>query len=480
VPTGDGVALQGELHDAFRNELASVARDGRRRWVYARQPHGRLYAWRTAVAAVLLAFLAAAPFVTIGGQPLVMLNVLTRRFVLLGVVFLPQDLWLVVLIALTALVTIVLVTVSVGRVWCGWMCPQTIFLEMVFRRIEYALEGSAEQQLRRNRGPWTVERLRIAAVKHAIFLGLSFGIANLFLAWVIGAPAVRALVTDTPLRHPGGFTAMVLFTFVFYMVFARFREQACVLACPYGRMMSALVDRRTVTVTYDRRRGEPRGRKHGDATVPAGDCVDCARCVTVCPTGIDIRNGIQLECVACAACVDACDDVMRRVGRPVGLIRHTSAAAAAGEPSRRWTPRVAGYAVVWILLAATVARLLATRPALDVLILRQPGTMFVSLPGGDVANFYTVEALNRTPRAASFTVTVVEPRGATVTPIGRLGAIGPYSVEDARFLLSVPAGTLTGASTKVRLRVDAGGRPMQEIESTFLGPADTERRSPDR
>jgi cytochrome c oxidase accessory protein FixG len=460
-----------ELHDSFRNELASVATDGRRRWIYARQPAGRFYSARTAVAALLLTFLFAAPFVTVGGQPLMMLNVIERRFVLLGLVFPPQDLYLVVLIALSALVTLVLVTVVAGRIWCGWLCPQTVFLEMVFRRIEYLIDGSAEQQLRRNRGPWTADRVRRALVKHGVFLALSLVIANVFLAWVIGAPAVWRLIVDTPARHPAGFAAMVIFTTVFYLVFARFREQACILACPYGRMMSSLIDRRTVTVTYDYRRGEPRGRRTAATQRSgAGDCVDCHRCVTVCPTGIDIRNGIQLECVSCAACIDACDDVMTRLGQPVGLIRHTSAERVEAGGRRRVTARAAAYALVWLVLVVTAARLLATRADLDVLVLRQPGTMYVLLPGGDVANFYTVQALNRTSRPADFTVDVLEPRGAVATPLGLLGPVGPHALQDGRLLIRVPRTSLDGASTPVRLRVNVPGNDPSIVESSFLGP----------
>ena len=466
------IPLDAEVHDSFRNELASVAADGRRRWIYARQPSGRFYTARTAIAALLVTFLVAAPFVTIGGQPLMMLNVIERRFVLLGIVFPPQDLYLVVLIALAALVTLVLVTVVAGRVWCGWLCPQTVFLEMVFRRIEYLIDGSAEQQLRRNRGPWTADRVRRTVLKQGVFLSLSLVIANVFLAWVIGAAAVRALIVDTPLRHPVGFTAMMIFTTVFYLVFARFREQACVLACPYGRMMSSLLDRRTFTVTYDYRRGEPRGRRTAAATQAAsGDCVDCHRCVTVCPTGIDIRNGIQLECVACAACIDACDDVMARVGKPAGLIRHTSAEQVESGAGRHLTLRAGGYGVVWVALVVTVARLLATRADLDVLVLRQPGTMYVSLPGGDVANFYTVQALNRTSRPSTFTVDVLEPAGAVATPLGPLGSVGPYAVQDGRFLIRVPRTSLGGASTPVRMRINTRGQPALMVESSFLGPA---------
>ncbi len=333
-----------EEHDAFRNELASVARDGRRKWIYARQPSGRLYRWRTVLSWLLLAFLFLAPFITIGGQPLMMLNVLERRFVLLGMLFRPQDFYLVVLIGLTCLVTVVLSTVVFGRIWCGWLCPQTIFMEMLFRKLEYFIEGSAEQQLRRDRGPWTRDKIWRRGVKHVIFFGLSFVIANVFLAWIIGAPALRVIVTDPPGRHIVGLVAIVIFSFVFYLVFARFREQACVLACPYGRMLSALTDARTITITYDWRRGEPRNRLVRGVRGTAGDCIDCHQCVTVCPTGIDIRDGIQLECVNCTACIDACNGVMARVGRPLGLIRltsHHAIATAGARRLRRTTPAVA-------------------------------------------------------------------------------------------------------------------------------------------
>jgi cytochrome c oxidase accessory protein FixG len=460
-----------EIHDTFRNELASVASDGRRRWVYARQPSGWLYRARSGVGAALVMFLVLAPFIRVGGQPLMMLNVIERRFVLLGLFFPPQDLSLVVLIALVGLVTVMLATVLFGRIWCGWLCPQTVFMEMVFRRIEYAVAGSAEQQLRRSRGPWTAERVRIAATKHALFAAVSLMVANVFLAWVIGADAVRGLIVDTPARHPAGFGAMVFFTFVFYLVFARFREQACVLACPYGRMLSSLVDRRTITVTYDARRGEPRGRRRGpEAVGGTGDCVDCHRCVTVCPTGIDIRNGIQLECVTCAACVDECDDVMRRLGRPTGLIRHTSADVVNGRPPRWFTPRVAGYAIVWLVLITASARLLWVRPDLDVLVLRQPGTLYVKLTGGEIANFYSIQALNRTARPAQYAIEVLQPDGAVVTQLGELGPVDPHTVRDGRFMIRAAGQTLAGPSTPVRIRVRPEHGPARVVETSFLSP----------
>ena len=471
-----------EAHDTFRNELASVSRDGRRRWIYARQPSGRWYRARTVLSWFLLAFLFGAPFVTVAGQPLMLLNVLERRFVLLGVLFRPQDFHLVVLIALALLVTVVLSTVVVGRVWCGWLCPQTVFMEMLFRRLEYFIEGSAEQQLRRSRGPWTRGKAVRRAVKHIVFYGLSFVIANVFLAWIIGAGELKVIVTDPPRQHIGGLITILIFSFVFYLVFVRFREQACVLACPYGRVMSALTDARTVTITYDWRRGEPRNRlvrgRH-DATA-GGDCIDCHQCVTVCPTGIDIRDGIQLECINCTACIDACDGVMARVGRPKGLIRFTSheAIARAGEAGARRRPfgltaRAAAYGGVWLVLVTAVAVLLAGRRDLDVLILRQPGTLYATVPGGEIANFYDVQALNRTAHATEFTVEILEPRGATVTTLGQVGHVDAYGLAEGRLLLRVPADQLAGASTPVRFAVRTPEGIVQTVESSFVGPPHT-------
>ena len=462
-----------EEHDTFRNELASVAKDGRRRWVYARQPSGRLYRARTLVSLFLMAFLFLAPFITIHGQPLMLLDVLNRRFVIFSTLFVPQDFYLVVILALTVLVTIVLSTVIVGRIWCGWLCPQTIFMEMLFRKLEYAIEGSAEQQLRRDRGPWTAERAVRKSIKHVIFFALSFLIANVFLAWIIGAGPLYRIVTDPPRQHLAGLIAISTFSLTFYAVFARFREQACVLACPYGRMLSSLVDRQTVTVTYDTLRGEPRSRiVRGHGGVPqTGDCIDCHRCVTVCPTGIDIRNGIQLECVACTACIDACNDVMVRIGRPTGLIRHTSPDAIANNRPLWLRSRVIAYAAVWIVLVCSSVFLLSTRPDLDFVVLRQPGTLYASVAGGDVANFYTIEAMNRSDRATPISIEVLEPAGATVTILGSSSLVPPYGALDARLLVRLPPGAVRGPTTPVRFVVRTDGRALQEIESAFLGPA---------
>jgi cytochrome c oxidase accessory protein FixG len=460
-------------HDTFRNELASVSPDGKRRWVYARKPSGRFYRWRTRLSWFLLAFLFLAPFVRVNGLPLMMFNVIERKFVFFGLLFWPQDFYMVVLIALSVLVTLMLSTVTIGRVWCGWLCPQTIFMEMLFRKIEFAIDGSAEQQVRRARGAWTGARITRAVVKLAIFYALSFAIANVFLAYIIGSDALWSIITDPPSQHVVGLTVIVIFSFVFFLVFARFREQACVLACPYGRVMSSLIDRHTVTVTYDFKRGEPRGRlaTTHEVETPHGDCIDCHQCVTVCPTGIDIRNGVQLECVNCTACIDACDQVMRRVERPTGLIRLTSHEAVS-EGRLHWlTVRSGAYAAVWVCLVTAVTWIVASRPVIEVTTLRQPGTLFASLDAGRVGNFYNVQVFNRTGETMPFEIRVVEPAGATVTPLGLDFEVGPHALLEGRMLVAVPRAALgTRQSVPVRLEVRAAGEVIQDLSSAFIGP----------
>lgn len=461
-------------HERFRNELASVHADGRRKWVHARQPSGPRHRARTVVSVLLLAFLFLAPFVRFRGEPLVLLNLLERRFVVFGLVFWPQDFYLFVLSALTLLVTLVLSSATIGRVWCGWLCPQTVFLEMLFRKIEYLIDGSAEQQVRRDRAPLTAATIRRRAVKHGIFFGLSFVIANVSLAYIIGADALWKIVTSPPREHLPGLFAITIFSLLFYGVFARFREQACTLACPYGRLMSAFTDTHTITVTYDFRRGEPRRKAGRPSSLPAiqpgSDCLDCGQCVTVCPTGIDIRNGIQLECINCTACMDACDSVMQRVHRPTGLIRLTSYEAIRSGRASWWTARVRAYAAVWTALVATTATLLVIRRDVDVLILRQPGTLYAAFDGETVANFYNVQVINRTDRPQSLEYRVVRPSGATITPLGPITEAGPHGIVESRLLVKMPPQSLTGPATPMQFEVSADGRVINVIDSSFLGP----------
>ncbi len=427
-------------HERFRAQLASVAADGKRKWVYAKKPSGRFYRWRSAVSVLLLAFLAGAPFLKVGGEQFLLLNILERKFVFFGYPIWPEDFYLVVVLFLTGLVSIIVFTAVLGRIWCGWLCPQTVFLEMVFRKIEWLIDGPPGTQHERDRGGWTFDRIWRVILKQSIFFTISFAIANIFLAYVVSSDVLRGYITDGPSAHFELFLALVAFTVVFYLVFARFREQACLVVCPYGRFMSALVDDNTVTVTYDQKRGEQRSKwKRDDARVneQSGHCIDCHQCVAVCPTGIDIRNGIQLECVACTACIDACDDVMERVNLPKGLIRYTSANAILAGAAHWFTPRVRAYGSIWIVLLLTTTGLFAFRSNLAINILRSPGTTWTATADGP-ANFYNVAIINKSTKDLPFKLSVLQPAGAIITPLGLPSAVLAGHRIEGRFLITIP------------------------------------------
>jgi cytochrome c oxidase accessory protein FixG len=474
---------QTEEEGTFRDNLSTIHKDGSRNWIYVQKPAGRYYNKRTVVSIVLLAFLFLAPFVRVGGNhPLMLFNIIERKFVLFGVPFWPQDFYLVVLIVLTVLVTFVLFTAIFGRIWCGWLCPQTIFLEMLFRKIEYAIEGSAVKQKMLDASPLSGDKIFKKGLKHTVFFILSFTIANTFLAYIIGSDQLITIITDPIGSHIVGLATITIFSLVFYAVFARFREQACIVVCPYGRYMSSLVDEDTIAVTYDFARGEPRKKfskedklqKQGIAAVapaaPRGDCIDCHQCVNVCPTGIDIRNGIQLECVNCTACMDACDTIMTKIDKPKGLIRYTSFNAVKDGIRHKIKPRIYAYAVVLLVLLTTVSYLFATRPDLDILILRQPGTMFEKSGTNNYVNFYIFQGINKTYNDLPVEIRLIAPQEGSITMLGTLSPIIHQTAKELRFILSLPKRQLTSSQTKVRFALVSNGKIIKEVESSFVGP----------
>jgi cytochrome c oxidase accessory protein FixG len=462
--------------DTFREHTASLAKDGTRQWIFPKQPAGRFYRARTAVSVLLLAFLFAAPLVKVNGQQFLLFNVIERKFVFFGLVFFPQDFYIVVLGALTLLVSIFLFTSVLGRVWCGWLCPQTVFLEMLFRKIEYLIDGDSRRQRQLAEAPMSPVKLFKRVLKNGIFFALSFLIANTFLAYIIGSDELWRIVTDSPLNHLGGLFAITVFSLTFFFVFAWFREQACVVVCPYGRYQSALVDANTVVVTYDYRRGEPRGklvridpqRPANEPAAARGDCVDCRQCVEVCPTGIDIRNGIQLECVNCTACIDACDVVMDKIKKPRGLIRYTSSNAVRDGKFSWLTPRVVGYAAVWAVVTSVFLYFFLSRPMTEVLVLRQPGTLSATQADGSVVNFYVLQIANKRARDVPVELKLIAPRKGAITPLGEVSPVPRVSVKDGRFLLALPKEEISSPDMRVKFGVYSNGELLKEVETRFL------------
>ena len=492
--------------DDFRNHIATVDAAGKRKWVHPKQPAGRFYRRRTWVSYLLLAILFALPWIRVGGEPIFLFNVLERRFILFGLHFTPQDFHLFAILMLTGMVFVVLFSAVFGRLFCGWVCPQTIFMEMVFRKIEYWVEGDANAQKRLAKAKWSSNKLRKKALKHGLFLLVSALIAHTFLAYVIGTDALLDIVRQSPLEAPGGFLAIVVFIGVFYAVFAYLREQVCIAICPYGRLQGVLLDDDSVNVIYDYERGEPRGKinrgkpkrtsctscescregntacsdrilKQIEANLtaaapppPKGDCIDCGLCVQVCPTGIDIRNGIQMECINCTACIDACDTVMDKIDRPRGLIRYDSERGVREGNRRIWTPRVMAYSAVLLALIALNAFLLGNRDGVDVILLRAPGSLYHTEADTAVSNLYTYQIVNKTGRDLPLSFIVADDSGAGVRMVGKLPAATAGEVAEGALFLFVPAdGRPFPESIEVSVR--SGDKELRRLTTSFLHPA---------
>ncbi|OZI05424.1 cytochrome c oxidase accessory protein CcoG [Siphonobacter sp. BAB-5385] len=449
--------------------LAHGAVSGQRK--YPRWPEGgRLLRWREIVAGVLLLILFGLPWLEIEGHPLFLFNVLERQFIFFGVPFWPQDFHLVALGLLAFIVFIIVFTVAFGRIWCGWACPQTIFMEMVFRRIEQWIEGDFKAQQRLTAAPWTAEKIRKRVLKHGLFFLIAFAISNTFLAYIIGKDELIQIQTDNPANHLGGLTALLIFTLIFYFVFARLREMVCVVICPYGRLQGVLLDKKSIVVAYDYVRGEPRGKRRKQSTEVKGDCVDCSLCVQVCPTGIDIRKGTQLECINCTACIDACDGVMDKISKPHGLIRYASQEGIEQGKKFQFTGRLKAYTLVLILLLGGLGYLLLTRKAIETTVLRASGLTFQQQANGQISNLYTVEVLNKTFKPVALEFKVKNP-GFSLQYVGQpLQTAQPGTFTKSSFFLLTPAKGIQENKTPLTIEVRANGQLMQEVKTNFMGP----------
>lgn len=468
-------ALQEANPNDFRDHLATADKEGRRQWLYPRKPQGRYFRARTYLSWLLLAVMFTGPFIRINGNPLLLINVIERKFVILGQIFWPQDMIISAVTLLIFFTGIIVFTTAFGRLWCGWTCPQTVLMEMVFRKIEYWIEGDSSAQRKLAKAPWTAQKIAKKLSKHFIFFALSFVVGNTLLAYIIGTDQLFKIVTDNPAHHAQGLTFMILFTLVFYGIFARFREQACTFICPYGRFQSALLDENTVVVAYDYKRGEKRGGLKRAQTpeqrraAGAGDCVNCFACVTVCPTGIDIRNGTQMECVNCTACIDACDTVMDKIGRPRGLIRYASLNGIERGERLRLTPRLIGYCVLLLALITLWTFLVFTRSEVETTFLRAPGTLFQQTADGRFSNLYLVKVVNKTSHPVPIDLKLENIHGDLEVMAQQI-VVPPEKLAEDSVLVVLDASVLKPGTTPVVVGVYSGGKRIQTIKTSFIGP----------
>jgi cytochrome c oxidase accessory protein FixG len=459
--------------DEFRDSIATVDKEGKRLWIYPKKPSGNLHNWRIGVTVFLLSVLFAGPFISIDGHPFFLFNIFERRFIIFGQVFWPQDFVLLAIALLTFFVFIILFTVVFGRIWCGWMCPQTLFMEMVFRKIEYLIEGDAPAQKRLNDGPINAQRILKKSLKHLIFISISVLIAHTVMAYMIGVTQTLAIITQSPAENMSGFIGLTSFTVIFYYLFAFFREQACIVVCPYGRLQGVLLVKDSIVVAYDWLRGEPRGKikKAQSTEIKKGDCIDCKLCVHVCPTGIDIRNGTQLECVNCTACVDACDDVMVKIGKPKGLIRFASYNSIKDGILHLLNARVIGYSLVLVALLSLLGFTILTRTDVETTVFKISGTLYQRTDDGNITNLYNVEFVNKTFSQLSLQLKVESPASATINRVDGNSIIVPAEgMLKTICFIKIPATEIVNARTVVMVGIYNGDELIDKVKVKFIGP----------
>lgn len=455
--------------DSFRDHLGIITDDGKRKNIYPKKPKGKFHNARVIFSIILLTFLFGMPLIKIEGHPFMMLNIIERKFILFGQVFGTHDFFILALGLITFIVSIILFTAIFGRVFCGWACPQTVFLEMVFRKIEFFIEGDHIRQKRFNDAPWTASKIFKKMFKWGIFFALSVLIANTFLAWIVGIDELNQIITDPISKHMGGFIAMLLFSGAFYFVFAYFREYACIYVCPYGRLQGVLMDKSTTVIAYDYLRGEPRGKIHKGEVRIEGDCIDCKECIAVCPTGIDIREGTQLECVNCTACIDACDNIMDKIDKPRGLIRFASENNIKDRTKFRLTARVIAYSAVLVILLTVLTILVNNRKPIDVTILRAPGMIFQEQPDNKISNLYTMKLTNKTFEDVPVTIKLENIDGE-IKIIGNDIKVGSNDVSETKFLVLLQKDKMNAMNTPLDIGLYKNGARFELFKINFLGP----------
>jgi len=464
-------------NEKFRDSIGTINQEGKRSWIFPKKPDGKYYKYRTWVSYGLLLFLFAAPFVKINGNQFLMFNVLERRFNIFGFPFWPQDFHLFVISMIIGVVFIILFTVAFGRIFCGWICPQTIFLEMVFRRIEYWIEGDRGKQIRLAKQAWNAEKIRKRVLKWFIFFIISFLIANIFLAYLIGSDELIRYITEGPGAHTSTLISLLIFTGVFYFIFAWFREQVCIIACPYGRLQGVLLDKKSMVVAYDYKRGEKeegraKFRKNENrAASGKGDCIDCSQCVQVCPTGIDIRNGTQLECVNCTACIDACDAMMEKVDLPKGLIRYASEENIAEKKKFTFNPRLKAYTAVLVILIGVLTGMLFLRNDVEATVLRLPGQLYEKKDNNVIRNVYTFKLVNKTVEPIEDVYfKLISHSGKIELVTHENFEVPKQGLSEGTLFIDINQAALESDKERLKIGVYSGEKLIETTKAAFLGP----------
>jgi cytochrome c oxidase accessory protein FixG len=458
--------------DSFRDNVSTINQAGKRNWVYAYKPTGRFYNARSWLTLFYLIVFFGLPLISYKGEPFMLLNILERKFVVFGFVFWSQDFFLFGLTMILFVVFIIVFTVAFGRLFCGWVCPQTVFMEMVFRRIEFWIEGDAPKQKALDKMPWNAEKMRKRGSKWIVFYLFSFLIGNTFLAYIIGKEELFKIITEPIGTHVGGLLAMMLFSAIFFFVYLWFREQVCTVVCPYGRLQGVLLDRNSVLVAYDYVRGEPRGKLRKNEERTLGDCIDCLQCVHVCPTGIDIRNGTQLECTNCTACIDACDNIMDKIGKPRGLVRYASEATIADNKPFILTTRLKAYIVLLIALLVVWLVILTSRSTVEFQIRKVPGQLYSETADGKIVNMFNVMLINKSHKNFDSLYLKIDDVKYEIEWVDKqnMRKLVKESIAKSTFFIKIPAENVKKRKDEIVIRLYNGEHDLDTETTNFLAP----------
>ncbi|KFF26222.1 cytochrome c oxidase accessory protein CcoG [Chryseobacterium vrystaatense] len=461
-------------NDAFRNSVGTMDDAGKRKWVFPRKPKGKFTNYRNYASYLMLAIFFGLPFVKINGNPFLLINVIDRKFFIVGQPFYLQDFFILALGAVTSVIFVMLFTVVFGRIFCGWLCPQTLFMEMVFRKIEYLIEGDRNKQMKLDRQEWDAEKIRKRVLKWSVFALISMTIAHFMFMYIVGYQELFRIMSEGPQEHPLKFVAMIFFTIAFYFVFAWLREQVCTLVCPYGRLQGVLIDKQTINVYYDFKRGENRSKWRNNEDRKAtgkGDCIDCHQCVVVCPTGIDIRNGQQLECINCTACIDACDEVMEKVGLPKGLVRYATEAEIENQDTFKFTSRMKVTTVFLALLIGFLGFLMYDRGSMEAKFIKPAGSTFF-IKNGKITNTFIYTLLNKSNEKKILTIKVLTPAHAEIDYFGSEKIIlKGDEILKGNINITFPEDDIKFSKQNMVIGVfDEKGEMLDSFDTTFEGP----------
>jgi cytochrome c oxidase accessory protein FixG len=471
------VLMSGPLLQPEEHVLSTLERDGSRRWLKPKLSKGRLLVARRIVAWLLIAVFTLIPFLRLNGHPLVLLNVPGRRFTIFGYTFLPTDAVLLAVFAVGILLSIFLFTALFGRVWCGWGCPQTVYMEFVFRPIERFFDGTVGRGgPRKNRAAWRT------LAKYAAYFVVCVYLANTFLAYFVGVDELWKWVNQSPFKHPTPFLVMAFVTGAMMFDFCFFREQTCLIACPYGRFQSVLLDQNSLIVSYDKTRGEPRGKKRKNASndLPVlGDCVDCGNCVTTCPTGIDIRDGLQMECINCTQCIDACNDVMDKLGRAPNLIRYSSQLNDTGKPASLLRPRTFIYPLLLTGIATLFFSLLLAKKSFDATLMQERlgATTMTVTESGDIQNRLVLKLTNRTETPMTLTVAMETPAGSRIEVAEEALVLEANEMREFHVRILAPRSSFKVGKSYGRLNIENDQGETRDLKVTLFGPLGSGRTS---